>query len=150
MSAALQRRALRYFALAVVLVVLCALAPVVAAQQLAALGLHTASMHAPAADWQNNRNPGLYLRTADGVTVGGYRNTLGRPTFYAGRTWLDVVGPVDVLVAGATGYRLRSPVVPLLVASVELAPRSWGRVPRLALAAGNGTAVLHLSIEGSF
>lgn len=113
------------------------------------LGLHTASRHLPTYEWQNNDNPGLYLRTASGFTIGAYRNTINRPTVYLGRTYQDVLGPFDLTVAGATGYKV-SVVSPLVVASVELAPRTWARVPRLSVARGPDSWVVHLSIEGKF
>lgn len=132
----------RLFAAALFLVAVCAAGPALSQT----VGLHTASQHLPRYEWQSNSNPGAYVRTADGWTVGAFRNTLRRPTVYAGRTWMDVIGPVDVMAAAATGYRV-APVVPLVMLSTELAPRSWPVVPRLSVGRGADSWVAHLSLE---
>lgn len=129
---------------AIAAALLCALSPADAQ----VLGMHTASVHVPSYSWQSNENPGLYLRTQSGLTVGAYRNTLSRQTVYAGWTW-PVAGPVDMTLAAATGYRV-APVVPMAVLSVPLAPRTWSQVPRLSLSRGTDSWVAHLSIEARF
>jgi len=137
--------AARYLGAAIAAVALCAIPPAMAQT----VGIHAASKHLPAYEWQNNANPGAYVRFDSGATVGAFRNTLRRTTVYAGWTWTDVVGPVDVMAAAATGYRV-APLVPLVMASVELAPQSWPVVPRLSVGRGADSWVLHLSIERGF
>ena len=100
----------------------------------------------------NNTNPGAYVIADDGWMVGGYYNSVRRPTVYAGRQWgLISHGRLSFEAAAvvATGY----PALPLLpmvmpIASVQVA-RTWKvrmlylpRVPRV-----NETHVLHLAIE---
>src|SRR5688572_28181660 len=46
------------------------------------VGLHLASVHAPSRPEHRNDNLGLYVQ-ADRLLVGGYRNSIGRRTFYA-------------------------------------------------------------------
>ncbi len=141
----LHRRALRYFGVACAAVALAWLAPV----QAQVMGMHAASRHFPAHSWQSDDNGGLYLRQSSGLTVGAYRNSLRRATVYAGWTWSDLAGPVDLTVAAATGYRV-APLVPMLAVSLELAPRTWSQVPRLSLSRGTDSWVAHLSIEARF
>lgn len=43
------------------------------------VGLHLVSHHFPQRDYQNNTNPGIYVRTESGLTAGIYRNTLEHP-----------------------------------------------------------------------
>jgi hypothetical protein len=146
----LHLRALRYLGVALALVALCAIGPAFARDDASiTVGLHAASKHLPKYEWQSGFNPGVYVRTSAGWTAGVYRNTLARTTLYAGRTWSNVLGPIDVMAAAATGYSL-APLVPLVVASVELAPTSWPVVPRLSAGRGADSWVLHLSIERSF
>jgi hypothetical protein len=68
------------------------------------VGLHLASVHVPAHDWQDNFNPGIYAQHVDtGITLGTYHNTLGRQTVYAG--WTYDWGPASVTLGAATGYK---------------------------------------------
>lgn len=125
------------------------------------VGLHIASHHWPAKDYQNNDNPGLYVRLDSGFTAGFYRNTLRRTSFYAGWTW--EYGPFAITAGGITGYKRqcdaqgmcwgssRTAVMPMLAPSVRLPevlgvhPRIW-YTPRI----GSTSSVIHLSIERSF
>lgn len=117
------------------------------------VGLHVASHHWPDRDYQNNSNPGLYVRTPDGWTFGGYRNTLRRTSVYAGYTWES--GPFALGAGLITGYQRRdgvgawrTPVAPFIVPSVAL-PRMFGVTPRLSIIPGTpkNESVLHFSIE---
>ncbi len=108
------------------------------------IGLHLASWHSKPGF--NNVNPGLYVRSADGWTLGGYRNSYDQPTVYAGWTLeRDVLGVRAGLTAGlATGYEKPW----LLVPSVSL-PAGWARVrlawiPRIR---PGDAHVLHLAVE---
>lgn len=66
------------------------------------VGLHLVSVHSPQRHF-NNTNPGLYYRSDDGWTAGGYHNSLRRFSAYAGYTWqYEALG----LTTGAvTGYQ---------------------------------------------
>jgi hypothetical protein len=52
-----------------------------------AIGVHTVSRHEPQRDYHQEENYGLYYRTAGGIEVGGYRNTLDRTSFYVTQTF---------------------------------------------------------------
>lgn len=67
------------------------------------VGVHLVSHHAPKRDFQRNDNPGLYFRSAEGWTVGAYRNTIGRTSVYAGRAF--AVGPLDIGLGVVGGYQ---------------------------------------------
>lgn len=139
------------------------------------IGLHLASVHVPAHDWQDNFNPGIYAEHVDtGITLGTYHNTLGRQTVYAG--WTYNWGPASLTLGAATGYRKetqevpcnaepakhytrctmtlgtgRGALVPVIAPSVKL-PAVLGVTPRVSFipgAAGSAN-VFHLSIEAKF
>lgn len=60
-------------------------------------------------------NPGLLLETEKGWLVGGFRNSLGRPSAAAGRRWALAQGEragLDFVALAATGYAA-APVVPV-------------------------------------
>jgi hypothetical protein len=109
------------------------------------IGLHIASHHAPAKNY-NNSNPGIYYRSDEGWTVGGYRNSLRKTSVYAGYTWK--FGVLDVTTAGVTGYFNK--VQPLLVPSISLFTYQ-GITPRIAyiprVEKKIGSHVLHLMVE---
>lgn len=67
------------------------------------VGVHTFSAHVPAKPYQNNGNYGLYVRV-DSWSVGGYRNTLGRNTFYVAGHYPLGYG-FEASLGLATGYR---------------------------------------------
>lgn len=69
------------------------------------LGLHLASIHVPANDHQNNFNPGVYVRTETGLTVGVYRNTIRRTSVYFGQAFTH--DRFSLLVGAVNGYKLR-------------------------------------------
>lgn len=67
----------------------------------AAFGVHTLSIHAPKRDF-NNVNPGFYLREANGVQYGLLSNSYKETSLYLAyqrQTWLG-----DILVGAASGY----------------------------------------------
>lgn len=111
----------------------------------ATIGLHIASHHAPAKNY-NNANPGIYYRSNEGWTIGGYRNSLRKNSVYAGYTWK--FGVLDVTTAGVTGYF--NTVQPLLVPSISLFTYK-GITPRIAyiprVEKKIGSHVLHLMVE---
>lgn len=71
----------------------------------------------------NETNSGLGFALKNGLTFGGYENSLGRPSFYAAKEWKTdpyQMGPVGLqagLLGGAvTGYG--KPIMPLLMPEV--------------------------------
>jgi hypothetical protein len=114
------------------------------------LGLHTISAHASGG--MNNFNPGAFIRSADGYTLGGYWNSERRLSLYAGRSFTVAShGPLsaDITLGAITGYRA-APVLPLAVPSLawRYAPRSAVRlavIPPLPIK--GASAVAHLIFE---
>lgn len=132
----------------------------VSAAEVVAVGVHLGSWHsnndACRADNGgrpcNNANPGAYARTADGWVLGGYHNSVNRPTFYVGRSWTLAArgrASLEVAALAATGYPA-APVVPLVTptAALRLTDRSAVRLAYLPrFGKWNETHVLHLSVE---
>ena len=83
-----------------------------------AIGMHIGTYHFDRSRGYNEVNPGAYV-VCDRVTAGVYRNSLRKPSFYAGYTFERLLGPVDLTVGGVTGYP-RAKLMPLLVPSVKL------------------------------
>ena len=127
--------------------------------QAATLGVHAGSAHFPGGSYQNNFNPGVYLRTDDGITVGGYYNTLRRLSLYAGYTF--EYGPLGLLGGVVTGYQPKTidglsygqgkALTPMLALSLQLPPLG-GFKPMVMLvpAFRSSPAVLHLAFEHRF
>jgi hypothetical protein len=82
------------------------------------IGLHLVSYHFTQSEWypQNNVNPGVYAE-CDGWTVGAYRNTLDRPSAYAGYTWH--AGVFGLSVGAVSGYQRRAATGP------HYCPHAW-------------------------
>lgn len=127
------------------------------------VGLHLLSVHIPSYQYGNDHNYGLYVRAPSGATVGGFRNTIGRTSFYGGWTFTLDTGilntEVDLTAGFITGYKREctesvcrgySPgaLAPLLAPSVSWPNRS-GFSPRITFlpAVAERSAVIHLSIE---
>lgn len=135
------------------------------------VGLHLGSVHVPHRIDQRNVNPGAYVRFGNGLTLGAYRNTLGRESVYAGYTF-NVIGRIDLTLGAVTGYerkvvaRYYKPVcadgnpgpctltkgftrhrVGLLVAPSIRLPGVAGFTPRLSALAGDDAVAIHLSVE---
>ena len=135
------------------------------------IGLHLVSAHLPAQSWENDFNPGVYVKTADGWTAGAYYNTLRRSSVDAGYT---IQHGIFGLTAGAiSGYEARrvrvcdysdtrnctpirgyghGPLVPLWSLCATLPPVD-DVTPRLSFMPGVGAAkssVLHLSVARRF
>lgn len=144
------------------------------AQAQTTIGLHLVSAHVPRHDYQHNFNPGIYVLTEDGLTLGVYRNTLNRASVYAGLTIEQ--GPFALTLGVTTGYqkhwthvRCTDPSMdkgsgcmeqvgtnngvlsPFLTPSVRL-PAVAGFTPRVSYIPGLGVnaSVVHLSIERGF
>ena len=109
-------------------------------------GLHVGSYHDKPGF--NNVNPGAYVRFANGVTAGFYRNSIDRDSVYVGYTAERFIGPVGFAVtAGAiTGYR--HDVLPLLVPSIKFSHLRLAFIPK---AAKGGSGSVHVMLElGTF
>lgn len=118
------------------------------------LGLHLATAHfgsATAAQLQGS-NPGIYLRTDAGLTLGAYRNSHGLRSSYAGWTWTTDDGRWSLTAGGVTGYP-RARVSPLLVPSLRVplvgdGATGWAaRISYLPKPHSDGAQGLHLSLE---
>lgn len=93
-----------------------------AAAEVEAVGLHVGSWHSNAQACAsaglarcNNVNPGALVQLRGGWLVGGYFNSVNRPTVYAGRRWTLAQGEragLDAVLLAATGYPA-APVVPV-------------------------------------
>lgn len=69
------------------------------------IGLHLASLHSPSPWKLSGENPGLYLKTEEGWTAGGYRNSYGRLSLYAGKTFETEDKRWALTVGGISGYQ---------------------------------------------
>ena len=118
------------------------------------VGVDIASIHLPARSWDNDFNPGAYIKLANGITAGGYYNSLRRPSFYVGYTadW-----KMFSLTAGViTGYQRRDDrgfsngyLTPMLAPSVRLPFEIFSITPRISYIPGlaGSSNVFHLSLE---
>ena len=125
----------------------------------ATFGVHIGSTHYPGGSYQNNFNPGVYVRTDDGITVGTYYNTLRRASVYAGYTY--EYGPFGLLGGVVTGYQPKlidgvsygqgKALTPMLALSLQL-PTLGGFKPMVMLVPPfkSSPAVLHLAFEHRF
>lgn len=142
------------------------------------VGLHLVSVHsdsgkaaAGSRGW-NNANPGIYARWDNGFTLGGYRNSLFRDSYYAGWTFTDRADRFALTAGVVTGYdkvtsgpgdrqevrcadtcrtvNLKNVVLPMLVPSVRLPLTQKVSVRLALLLAPRQPAALHLAIEGRF
>lgn len=136
------------------------------------IGVHLASVHFPQESYQNNINPGWYVKTDSGVTLGVYKNTIRRTSFYLAQTFSHE--PFSLTLGVISGYQKKtymgtcydgnigtpsdpcsmgnSPgaIAPLIVPSVLF----WETM-RLSLIPGipgvkNSHNALHLSLEYKF
>lgn len=119
------------------------------------VGLHLLSWHDPGCHMErwhcepyNNRNPGVFARAPSGFTFGGYTNSYGLPSAYAGWTFETADRRFALTVGGVTGYP-GSALRPIAVPSVRfglggsLALRIAG-APRVEK---GGAAVVHMALE---
>ena len=125
----------------------------------ATFGLHLGGIHFPNASYQNNMNPGMYVRTDDGFTLGAYYNTLRRTSIYAGYTY--ELGPFGLMGGVITGYKPKmiegvtygqgKTLTPIAALSLRL-PRFYGFAPMLMLVPPfkSSPAVFHLAFEHRF
>jgi len=108
-------------------------------------GIHIASKHVPAKNY-NNVNPGVYYRSEENWTGGIYRNSLRRTSAYAGYTF--EYARFGVTMGGVTGYD--HAVQPLFVPTARLFT-TQGVTARVAfiprVEKRIGSHVLHLMLE---
>ena len=116
------------------------------------VGVHLGSVHSTKyqnnGETWNNTNPGVYVRTDTNWVVGGYYNSMRKPTIYAGKVWpIYQAGnlKLDLTTGLATGYRFA--VVPLVSPSVKFdgLPFRLHYIPGIG-----GPHVLHISYERKF
>ena len=113
------------------------------------IGAHVGSWHSEPG--YNNVNPGLYLRTDSGATVGAYRNSIRRVSTYAGWTWSKPIaqGVQATVTAGViTGYE--GGAMPMAIPSVrfEISERAAIRVITIPkIDPKQGAHVVHLAVE---
>jgi hypothetical protein len=108
------------------------------------VGLHVASHHMSSGRY-NNYNPGLYWRADSGLTVGGYRNSHGWNSYYAGWTFEDRSRAVGLTVGAVSGYWPDGgKVMPLVALSVR--PLENVRIT-FTPKSSRSVSVLHFSLE---
>lgn len=109
------------------------------------LGLHLMSYHAPERSGLSGNNPGLYVSSPDGYTIGGFRNSVGMSTIYLGRRVDMRLGSIFI---GGMRYEhpgfIKSLIRPMVVVSGKLTDNL-----RVSLLPPMKTspAVIHLSAE---
>lgn len=119
----------------------------------AEFGLHVGSMHAPR-NGMNNANPGAYVITDAGWTLGAYYNSERRMSAYGGWTYthrLPSDWRLQVAMGAVTGYESRS-VLPLVAPSITTpAAAGWrARIAFLPKVEKAGANVLHLMVQREF
>jgi hypothetical protein len=118
---------------------------------LVALGLHVASLHSEPGFEGNN--PGVFVRWANGTTVGALRNSYGNTSFYGGWLWTDkVFGRYALFLGAASGYgntEERRSLVPILGPSArfEISESIALRLTYFPEPRQGGAQVLHLNLE---
>jgi hypothetical protein len=91
----------------------------------------------------NSKTPGIYAVAPSGLTLGTYKNSSSKQTFYVGNTWKFQTWNTHITLAAATGYYKR-PLVPLLAISIPIGDSPLA--PRLSFVP-HKSAPLSLSIE---
>jgi len=104
------------------------------------VGLNLVTAHA--AGGFRSWTPGLYARSADGLTAGILRNSEGGTSAHLSQTWrVQPLGiPLDLTAGAITGYR-RAPVLPLATASVLIGHQ------RLIWIPGPRGGAMHMATE---
>lgn len=116
------------------------------------LGVHVATAHIPARQYQNNFNPGAYVVAPNGVAVGAYHNTVRRTSVYVG--YQMRFKHADLLLGGVTGYKeeLGHAVMPLVAVSraFDIGLAWKPRVTYVPKATPKSSHLLHLSFESTY
>jgi hypothetical protein len=109
------------------------------------VGLHVGTLHNKPG--LNGANPGAYLRTDRGATLGAYHNSLGRQSVYAAWSFDYRVARYVIVtgtVGAVSGYDSRALVVP----GIAFGDKRRIRLSLLLPAQRGAAGGLHLSIEG--
>ena len=115
----------------------------------AVIGLHVGSAHERGG--YNNANPGVYVRSESGWTVGGYLNSYKRGSAYVGKAWSTDRWhglSAAIAVGGITGYP-QNTVMPFAAPSVawHAAGGTGARLAIIPRPNAKGSGVIHLMIE---
>jgi hypothetical protein len=146
------------------------------AQVPSVIGVHLTSAHVGGKEpggsrgW-NNRNPGLYARWSNGLTIGAFRNSLYRQSTYLGWTLSDKVDHFSVTLGVVSGYdrltdgvgdhqefrcdkgngcrmvQLKDVILPLVVPSVRIGLTDKVSARLSALVTPRQPPAMHLSLE---
>jgi hypothetical protein len=142
------------------------------------VGAHLVSYHVerggssdPGDKGWNNKNPGIYARWRNGLTLGAYRNSLFKNSVYLGWTVSDSADRLALTLGAVSGYdkmtdgpgdyqavrcdstngcrtvNLKSVIVPLFVPSVRIGITNHLSARFSVLAIPQHPAALHLSLE---
>jgi hypothetical protein len=140
------------------------------------VGLHLVSVHAEdgksasgSRGW-NNATYGAYAIWSNGFTVGAYRNSLYRQSYYAG--WTLSHGPFAITLGAVTGYdrvvtsggdhtaircesvcrevQLKDVILPMVAPSVVLPITNNTNARLILMVAPRSPAALNFSIERTF
>lgn len=144
---------------AAALMVMLAINPAVAQEtqeRPAIVGLHIATKHDKTGFCEFN--PGIYMETSKGVTLGVYKNSECNTSGYAGYTFeTRPYGPVrlGLMLGGVIGYTA-FPVAPMVIPSVSVdfsgnRNTGWGmRAAYLPKFGNMGSRAVHFSLEKRF
>lgn len=114
--------------------------------ELALIGLHLGTVHLPSTP-PCDLNPGIYVQTVGGATLGVYRNSECRTSVYTGVTFETDDKRWAVTLGAVTGYRVAK-VVPLVVPSLRIpVTDSVAARASLLLNPMGGASGVHLSVE---
>lgn len=114
-------------------------------------GLHLGSVHIPGAG-MNNFNPGAYIITDDGWTLGTYFNSERHQSVYTGRTFNYKINrdwSAQLAIGIITGYEAHD-VLPLVAPSItrRIPDSDWkARLFYLPKVEKKGSHVLHLTVQ---
>lgn len=111
------------------------------------VGLHLGSWHD--VDGYNNTNPGAYVRTDAGLTLGTYRNSIRERSNYAGYTWTAARtsgAQLDLSLVAITGYAQHA--IPALIPSVRIGQHTRiAVIPAISAPMVQSPLTVHLMVE---
>lgn len=105
--------------------------------------MHLGTIHVNPDIPLNGVNPGIYVQSVDGITIGTYFNSINRQTAYVG--YNIQYGKFGFLTGVATGYN--SSGIPFIFPSYRLAQF---RIVYLPKTIDTASHVIHFSIEKEF
>lgn len=91
---------------------------------------------------------GIYWIAPSGLTLGGYTNSYGKESFYAGWTFETEDKRFALLVAGVHGYP-RMTILPAVVPSVRfpMTDKTSLRISGVPKVERGGAALIHIALE---